>query len=182
MVVHWLRHRDDPHWRRSLFFNAIGGLLSAVVFITAAITKFTSGAWVAILTIGLVILIATRIRRHYDLVDKETAIHQQSIEVPHRKLTPSPADGAARTPTGAHSQPHGPSKDAESESEESPEQVRNLTIVPVAALDLPTMRALAYAASAQQPVLALHVSPIARSSHRWSTTSPRCTASGQTSR
>jgi len=34
MVVHWWRLRD-PHWRRSLTFNAAGGLLSAIVFITA---------------------------------------------------------------------------------------------------------------------------------------------------
>jgi hypothetical protein len=38
------------------------------------------------------------------------------------------------------------------------EQVRNLTIVPIVALDLPSMRALAYAAALQQPLLALHVS------------------------
>jgi hypothetical protein len=37
MVVHWLR---DAHWRRSLAFNAIGGFLSAIVFVTAGVTKF----------------------------------------------------------------------------------------------------------------------------------------------
>ncbi len=41
MVVHWLRHRDQAHWRKSLVFNASGGLLSAIVFVTAGITKFT---------------------------------------------------------------------------------------------------------------------------------------------
>src|SRR5262249_26016342 len=44
MVVHWWRRRGQ-HWRRSLFFNAVGALLSAVVFLTAGITKFTEGAW-----------------------------------------------------------------------------------------------------------------------------------------
>ncbi len=34
MVVHWWRRRD-AHWRKSLFFNATGCLLSAIVFITA---------------------------------------------------------------------------------------------------------------------------------------------------
>jgi hypothetical protein len=48
---------------------------------------------------------------------------------------------------------------AVAESEEQPEEVRHLTIVPVAMLDLPSMRALAYAASLRQPVLALHLSP-----------------------
>lgn len=26
MIMHWRRHRDQPHWRRSLAFNAIGAL------------------------------------------------------------------------------------------------------------------------------------------------------------
>jgi len=78
---------------------------------------------------------------------------------------------------------------------------------PVAGLDLASMRALAYAASLRQPVLALHLSPTeeeaerftgtgkpgaitfrwrcssrptARSSHPWSITFGHCTASGPT--
>ena len=50
MVMHWWRLRD-PHWRRSLAINATGALLSAIVFITAAITKFTEGAWVSLLVV-----------------------------------------------------------------------------------------------------------------------------------
>lgn len=159
MVVHWLRHRDDPHWRRSLFFNATGGLLSSIVFITAGITKFTSGAWVAILAIGLFILVAMRIRRHYDLVAAATALHPHAIEVPSHRITPHPGDGGVRSEPHADGELTGQSEDPEDEAEESPEQVRNLTIVPIAALDLPSMRALAYAAALQQPLLALHVSP-----------------------
>lgn len=45
MVVHWNRHRDQPHWRKSLVFNATGAVLSGVVFVIEGVTKFTSGAW-----------------------------------------------------------------------------------------------------------------------------------------
>ena len=45
------------------------------------------------------------------------------------------------------------------ESEDVPEQIANLVIVPLATLNLASMRALAYAASLGQPVLALHISP-----------------------
>jgi hypothetical protein len=31
MVVHWWRQRD-AHWLKSLFFNAIGGVLSAIAY------------------------------------------------------------------------------------------------------------------------------------------------------
>jgi hypothetical protein len=52
-----------------------------------------------------------------------------------------------------------PTGGPETETEENPQQVHHLMIVPVASLDLASMRALAYAASLQQPVLALHISP-----------------------
>jgi hypothetical protein len=45
------------------------------------------------------------------------------------------------------------------EAAEDPGQISNLTIVPVVALDRPSMRALAYAAALGQPTFALHISP-----------------------
>ncbi|HEV2981390.1 MAG TPA: APC family permease [Solirubrobacteraceae bacterium] len=177
MVVHWWRHRDDAHWRRSLAFNFTGGFLSAIVFITAGTTKFTSGAWVSVLAVLLFVSLALGIRRHYDLVGEAVALHPHAIEVPRRTVSPRPAppalpeDGRAmQAPAPAarsgaserHTDGHNAAHDADelqTETEESPQQIHNLAVVPVAALDLPAMRALAYAASLQQPVLALHISP-----------------------
>jgi hypothetical protein len=145
MVVHWLRGRD-AHWRRSLCFNAVGGALSAIVFVTAAITKFTAGAWVAVAAIGIFVLLALRIRRHYDRAGEAIALHPDLVELPAHPVVPHAVVSYAGT-------------GAETETEENPQQVHHLVIVPLASLDLPSMRALAYAASLQQPVLALHVSP-----------------------
>jgi amino acid transporter len=151
MVVHWWRLRD-AHWRRSLFFNAIGCLLSAIVFLTAGLTKFTAGAWVALLAIGLFILVAMRIRRHYDLAAQALALQAGVIEVPQPQRTPALVAGA----------------DAGlAETEETPEEIHHLVIVPVASLDRASMRALAYAASLQQPVLALHLSPTEEEAKRF---------------
>lgn len=50
---------------------------------------------------------------------------------------------------------------------ESPEEIRHLTVVPVASLNLASVRALAYAASLRQPVLALHISPNAEEAERF---------------
>lgn len=159
MVVHWWHRREDARWRRSLFFNATGGFLSAIVFITAGITKFTAGAWVAVLTIGLLVMIALRIRHHYDLVGKATALHPHRIVVPKHRVTPNESDGAARSESDGNREATGLSGDADDETEDNPEEIHNLTIVPIAAPDLPSMRALAYAVSLQQPLLALHLSP-----------------------
>jgi amino acid transporter len=167
MVVHWWRLRD-PHWRRSLAFNATGGLLSAIVFVTAGITKFTAGAWVSLLAVGLFILLAMSIRRHYDAVAKAIALHPHAIEVPRRPIVPSVRDGAATSrPDASEREVADRERVGEAESEESPEQVHNLTVVAVASLDLTSMRALAYAASLQQPALALHISPTEEEAERF---------------
>jgi amino acid transporter len=178
MVVHWWRGRD-PHWRRSMAFSATGGVLSAMVFVTAGITKFTAGAWVSLLAVGLVIVLATSIRRHYRLVGEAIALHPHTIEVPKRPIAPSVRAGATAAAPAATE--HGAAQaDAtkravaqaasaqEVESEESPDEIHHLILVPVASLDLPSMRALAYAASLQQPVLALHVSPTDAEAERFS--------------
>ena len=163
MVVHWWRRRTD-RWRRSLTVNAAGAVLSAVVLVTAAVTKFTAGAWVAMLTVGLLVLVATRIRRHYKAVDTALRLHPHAIELP-RDATPASVrptvSGAERGQPrkGAHAvRPVFPQPRGE-EKEETPEEIHHLTVVPVETMHLASMRALAYAASLQQPVLALHVSP-----------------------
>jgi len=169
MVVHWWRVRGAK-WRKSLFFNATGALLSAIVFITAGITKFTDGAWVALLAVGLFTLIAERIRHHYDLARQALALHPHAIETPARPLAPSTGTPDVRAPASAAESDRTTAAggDAgETETEETPEAIHHLTIVPVAVLDRASMRALAYAASLQQPVLALHVSPIEDEAERF---------------
>ncbi|MFE3071406.1 APC family permease [Streptomyces sp. NPDC059247] len=183
MVVHWWRLRDR-HWRKSLFFNATGGLLSAVVFITAGISKFTSGAWVAVVAVVLFLLVTTWIRRHYDAARAALRLHPHLVELPAAgpcgPLSASPATPTAEpgpTTEGEEGPPEGgdrpgakapqpgataPRRGGEAsepgdEDEELPEEIRHLSVVALAALDLAGMRTLAYAASLQQPVLAVHI-------------------------
>lgn len=163
MVVHWWRLRDR-HWRKSLFFNAVGCLLSALVFITAGITKFTSGAWVALIVVAVFLLVTTRIRRHYDAAGAALRLHVRAIELPTHTIAPRAGAGAGGPGRGTQraggAAERGDLADrAGGEQEETPEEIRHLSVVPIAALDLAGMRALAYAASLQQPVLAVHVSP-----------------------
>ena len=97
------------------------------------------------------------------------ALHPHAIEVPHRAIAPS-----VRTDAQREDGPNTRARDATrrtrveaTETEETPEEIHHLAIVPVASLDLTSMRALAYAASLQQPVLALHVSPTKEEAERF---------------
>ena len=134
MVVHWWRLRGAG-WRTSIIFSAVGCAMSAIVFLVAAITKFTAGAWVSLLIVLAFTAVALLTRHHFDRVADAIA------------LSTSPArDG---------------------ESEEAPADVSNLVVVPVPQFDRVTVRALAYAVSLGQPVLALHVSPSEVESERF---------------
>ncbi|GHH84626.1 DNA-binding protein [Streptomyces sulfonofaciens] len=80
MVRHWNRHlrtEKDLAARRRMVraraINTFGAFLTGLVLVVVLITKFTHGAWVAVL--GMVIFYATMtaIRRHYDHVAEEIA-------------------------------------------------------------------------------------------------------------
>ncbi|WP_030677686.1 APC family permease [Streptomyces rimosus] len=80
MVRHWNRHlrteKDQAKRRRmhrSRAINAFGATLTGLVLVVVLLTKFSHGAWVAVL--GMVIFYATMtaIRRHYDRVAEEIA-------------------------------------------------------------------------------------------------------------
>lgn len=73
MVVHHLRLRE-PHWRKSLFFNALGALTTALVLAVIASSKFASGAWVVIILIPLMVLLFHQINFHYRDTAKKLAV------------------------------------------------------------------------------------------------------------
>uniref|UniRef100_A0AAU3GRV8 APC family permease n=1 Tax=Streptomyces sp. NBC_01401 TaxID=2903854 RepID=A0AAU3GRV8_9ACTN len=80
MVRHWNRHlrtERDPgvrrHMIRSRAINTFGAFFTGLVLVVVLATKFTHGAWVALL--GMVIFFGTMtaIRKHYDRITEEIA-------------------------------------------------------------------------------------------------------------
>ena len=153
MVAHWWRHRERG-WRAALATNLLGAVLSAVVVVIAAITKLTQGAWVVVVLVPLIVLACRRVHAHY----------QRAREA----LTPRPEAGEQTSPillapprlasvASAHL----------AEAQDNPADVHSFAVVPIAALDLAALHALAYAASLGQPVLAIHVSPTEEEADRF---------------
>ncbi|MEW2080921.1 APC family permease [Streptomyces sp. NPDC005283] len=84
MVRHWNRHlkteKDQAkrrHMIRSRAINTFGAFFTGLVLVVVLATKFTHGAWVALL--GMVIFYGTMtaIRRHYDRVSEEIAAAEE---------------------------------------------------------------------------------------------------------
>ena len=131
------RRHRPDHWRKSIAFNATGAALSAIVFVIAGVIKFAAGAWVSILVVLVIVIAGTRIRRHYARVRRALAL---------RPPAPSARD---------------------METEETPEVIRHLAVVPVRTIDVASMRALAYAGSLGSRVVAVHISPTQEEADRF---------------
>jgi amino acid transporter len=73
MVRH---HRTlrKPGWQRNVVLNSVGAVATFLVLLIVAVTKFTSGAWVPILVIPLIVLLFKSIKSHYDAVARSLAV------------------------------------------------------------------------------------------------------------
>jgi amino acid transporter len=139
MVLHWRRHRE-PHWRKAAAINGAGAVLSALVLVITATTKFTAGAWVVLILVPALVVGCHRVHRHYVLA--------------RRALRPQPDEDLAAAEDCFDDEEAGRLR-----SRGGPAHVGNLMVVAIAAIDRAALRALSYAASLEQPLLALHVSP-----------------------
>jgi amino acid transporter len=67
MVRRWLRLKEEGWWWR-WWLNAVGALVTGLVMITIAATKFTHGAWIVVLLIPTLVVIFVMVHRHYEEV------------------------------------------------------------------------------------------------------------------
>jgi amino acid transporter len=65
MAKHHIREKE-PHWRKGLFVNGMGALMSLIVDIVIAITKFTHGAWVIVVLVPVMVVGLTRLNKQYE--------------------------------------------------------------------------------------------------------------------
>jgi amino acid transporter len=64
MVRRWLT-RHEPGWRKGLMLNGTGAVLTFVVLLITAVTKFIYGAWLVVLLVPVMVTVFYRIRTHY---------------------------------------------------------------------------------------------------------------------
>lgn len=74
--------RYDPHWRLKLCINGFGAVLTAVVMVVFAYTKFIYGAWVVIFLVPTLVIIFFRIHHHYRDLAKHLSL--ESFGAPAR--------------------------------------------------------------------------------------------------
>jgi hypothetical protein len=83
MVRHWHGQRSRHWWLRAAL-NGTGAVLTATAAAVFIVSKFTSGAWVVVLTVPALMLLFSRIQSYYQAVGLEL----DQGQLPHR---PRPA-------------------------------------------------------------------------------------------
>jgi hypothetical protein len=65
--------RKEPGWKKGLFVNGVGAILSLIVDIIILVTKFTHGAWVVVALVPLMVYGLTRLNKQYTAEAEELA-------------------------------------------------------------------------------------------------------------
>ena len=91
MIRHWNRHLPQEHdpakrrqMQRSRVINTIGLIVTSLVLVIVLVSKFTEGAWIAVVAMGVLFMMMRGIRRHYDNVSVELAPTGEETLLPSR--------------------------------------------------------------------------------------------------
>jgi hypothetical protein len=78
--------RHDPRWRPKQIVNAVGAVVTGIVMLVFATTKFTEGAWIIIILLPSLVWIFLRIHRHYQEVAHELSLAGEAKPIGARPL------------------------------------------------------------------------------------------------
>jgi amino acid transporter len=84
MARRHLRLRE-PGWRKGLVINGTGALITLIVLVVIAITKFADGAWMVLVAIPALVLLLQRVQRTY-----RSEVTQLKVEASQRLAPPKP--------------------------------------------------------------------------------------------
>jgi hypothetical protein len=66
MIKHWFVERGSG-WRRSALINSVGAVVTGIVVVVIAISKFDQGVWMIIVIVPILVLLMLFIKHEYDL-------------------------------------------------------------------------------------------------------------------
>lgn len=100
MVVHWFREKSAG-WKFRALLNGLGAIATAIVALIQVITKFTSGGWIVVLIIPLIIMMLNKIHRHYEQFAIDIRFDGQSPINPLHHTVVVPVNGITKATSGA---------------------------------------------------------------------------------
>jgi amino acid transporter len=74
MVEHWRKNAKGFGSAHGMAVNGIGALATGITLSVIIVAKFAEGAWVVLLLLPSALLFMGRVRRHYEMANKEVAL------------------------------------------------------------------------------------------------------------
>jgi amino acid transporter len=78
MVMHWLKLKTEG-WRWKAAINGTGAAMTLVAVFIEGVTKFTTGAWIVILVIPVIVLLMLKIHNHYVSVAEDLDVPNEDL-------------------------------------------------------------------------------------------------------
>lgn len=100
MVMHWRATRTEG-WRWKAVLNGVGAVATGLVSLIQVVTKFTSGGWIIVAIIPLIILLLKKIHAHYTSFAEEIRFLGQSPITPLHHTVIVPVGGITKATAGA---------------------------------------------------------------------------------
>lgn len=133
MFRHWLKRRGgNESWLHKALINGLGALVTAVVVMIIAVTKFERGAWIVVIIIPTFVLLMMTVKKHYQAIARQLKVEPEEL----------------------------------SEIDIERDTYRNRVIVPVESINRASIRALRYANTISDNVVAFNVSTDEESGHK----------------
>ena len=85
MVKHWFTERGSG-WRRSALINGVGAVVTGIVVVVIAISKFDQGVWMIIIVVPILVLLMLFVKREYDEEGRGLEVQPDVVfGPPHRR-------------------------------------------------------------------------------------------------
>ena len=75
--------REDKGWRVKMFINGFGAVITAILMVIFAATKFADGAWIVVILIPSLVLVFSYIHKHYLNLAHDLSLDEYS---PHTRI------------------------------------------------------------------------------------------------
>ena len=95
MFLKWHRERG-PGWRAPALLNGVGAVLTTIVLVIVAMTKFAEGAWLIVGLIPILVVLFRGTRRHYDDVARQLGLGDWSPDRLDHNTVVVPISGVHR--------------------------------------------------------------------------------------
>jgi amino acid transporter len=95
MFLKWKRERG-PGWRGHALLNGVGALLTTIVLVVVAVTKFSEGAWIIVCLIPVLVLHFRGVRQHYTSVASQLSLKEWKPDPLYRNTVVVPISGVHR--------------------------------------------------------------------------------------